>query len=259
VKPKTEEFLNVLLWTAEMLARPSFRNLTGGYESWAFRNGLMRQVGTLEDNQLVESDLRSGDRVFRLTERGRIHALGGRDPEQRWVRSWDGLWRMVLFDIPNRKVAQREKLRRYLKKQGFGCLQNSVWVSPDPLDSERAIMEGGRISVGSLLLLDARPCAGESDEEIVETAWNFQAINERYEACEDVLKAAPDRPFKTNSDAEMIQAWARREHRTWLEAVRRDPLLPRRLLPKGYRGEIAWTKRKRILARVAKLVRRFQG
>ncbi len=35
MQPKTEEFLNLLLWSADTLARPTFRNLTDSYESWA--------------------------------------------------------------------------------------------------------------------------------------------------------------------------------------------------------------------------------
>ena len=42
MKPQTEEFLNFLLWSVEMLARPTFRNLTDSYESWAYRNNLLR-------------------------------------------------------------------------------------------------------------------------------------------------------------------------------------------------------------------------
>ena len=48
MKPKTEELLNLLLWSAEKLTRPTFRNLTDSYESWAYRNGLLRQVSALE-------------------------------------------------------------------------------------------------------------------------------------------------------------------------------------------------------------------
>jgi hypothetical protein len=54
VQPKTEEVLNLLLWSADMLARPTFRNLTDSYESWAYRNGLLRQATTLERRQLLE-------------------------------------------------------------------------------------------------------------------------------------------------------------------------------------------------------------
>ena len=87
MQPKTEEFLNLLLWSADMLARPTFRNLTDSYESWAYRNGLQRQVATLEQQQLLERDASSpDDRLYRLSAQGRLHALGGRDPEERWAR-----------------------------------------------------------------------------------------------------------------------------------------------------------------------------
>ena len=127
MRPKTEEFLNLLLWSAEMLARPTFRNLTDSYESWAYRNGLMRQIATLERQQLLERDGSApDDRLYRLSAQGRLHVLGGRDPEERWTRPWDGEWRLVLFDVPMGQNAQCERLRRYLRDKGFGYVQNSV-------------------------------------------------------------------------------------------------------------------------------------
>jgi hypothetical protein len=38
-------------------------------------------------------------------------------------------------------------------------LQNSVWITPDPLTEERQLLGGGKINVESLLLLEARPGA----------------------------------------------------------------------------------------------------
>jgi DNA-binding HxlR family transcriptional regulator len=168
MKPKTEEFLHLLLWSADKLMRPTFRNLTDSYEAWAYRAGLLRQVTTLEKDRLIERDPNSpSDRLYRLTELGRLHVFGGRDPEAQWSRHWDGKWRLVLFDLPMDRHVQRGRLRRYLRARGFGYLQGSVWVTPDPMRGEREILAGGEINVESLLLLEARPCAGERDEEIV--------------------------------------------------------------------------------------------
>jgi hypothetical protein len=181
MKAKTEELLNLLLWTADRLMRPTFRNLTDSYEGWAYRNGLSRQVRILEKESLLEARGDSPDeRVFRLTDRGRLCALGGRDPWERWSRGWDGRWRMVLFDVPVARDSHRRRLRRYLHERGFGCLQGSVWVTPDPLTEEKKILVGARIDVASLLLLEAQPCAGESDAEIVAGAWDFERINQHY-------------------------------------------------------------------------------
>jgi len=161
MRPKTEEFLSFLLWSAEKLARPTFRNLTDSYESWAYRKGLLRQVAVLEKHQLIERDRDApDDRMYRLTWQGRLHALGGRDPQARWSRQWDGCWRLVLFDVPTAQNTHRGRLRRYLRSKGFGYLQKSVWITPDSLEEERQIVGGGKINVESLILLEARPCAG---------------------------------------------------------------------------------------------------
>ena len=56
-----------------------------------------------------------------------------------WNRTWDGKWRLILFDVPLGRDTQRNRLRRYLRNKGFGYLQNSVWITPDSLANERAL------------------------------------------------------------------------------------------------------------------------
>jgi phenylacetic acid degradation operon negative regulatory protein len=228
--------------------RPTFRNLTDSYESWAYRNGLLFQLHRLERRRWIE---RKGnapkDRIYRLTEQGRLHVLGGRDPEERWTRSWDGQWRMVLFDMPVGKDAQRRRLWSYLRDKGFGHLQNSVWITPDPLEEQREILARERINVESLILLDARPCAGETNEQIVAGAWDFERINNRYTHHLKVLKQRPAGPLRSEAAASALQRWAASEHEAWLHAVTNDPLLPNQILPPDYLGKCAWQRRKEVL------------
>jgi len=259
MQPKTEEFLNLLLWSAEMLARPTFRNLTDSYESWAYRNGLLRQLATLERQQLLERDASAtDDRLYRLTPSGRLHVLGGRDPEERWARFWDGKWRLVLFDVPSGQNAQRERLRRYLRDSGFGYLQNSVWLTPDPLDQERQILGAGKINVESLILLEARPCAGESDAEIVGGAWDFPRINRRYARCLKTLKERPGDAIRNEAAAKALLRWAAAEREAWRNAVTIDPLLPGRILPSDYLGQQAWRLRVEVLREASRQIIGFK-
>jgi phenylacetic acid degradation operon negative regulatory protein len=238
--------------------RPTFRNLTESYESWAYRNGLLPQVAKLERQQLLERDPTSRvDRLYRLTEQGRLRALGGRDPQAQWTRHWDGRWRLVLFDVPTRLNTRRERLRRYLRLRAFGCLQGSVWITPDPVHGEREILAGGQVNVESLLLLEARPAAGESDEELVHGAWDFAQINRRYERHLEVLDCCPTGKLTDTSAATALRRWAADERDAWLAAVRPDPLLPERLLPAKYLGRQAWERRKTVLARAGKRLRGF--
>lgn len=48
--------------------------------------------------------------------------------------SWDGLWRIVILDLPETRKNERDALRYLLKKAGFMCIKNSVWVTPYPFE-----------------------------------------------------------------------------------------------------------------------------
>ena len=49
---------------------------------------------------------------------------------------WDGKWRLVIFDVPEKHKKAREALRRKLKDLNFARLQDSVWVTPFPCEDE---------------------------------------------------------------------------------------------------------------------------
>lgn len=250
--PKTEELLNTLLWSGEFLVNPSWRSLFESYEGWAYRNGLLIQLGRLEQRKWVARKSKErNDRVYHLSAQGRLHALGGRDPEVRWGRAWDGRWRLVIFDIPSGQNAEREWLRRYLRGRDFGCLQNSVWVTPDLIEEERRTLGRGSINVESLVLLDGRACAGESNEEIVSGAWDFDRINQGYSHYLKVLRRRPAGVIKSEAAAKKLFRWMSEERGAWLGAIRIDPLLPARLLPGGYLGQKAWRRRLQVMGKNA--------
>jgi phenylacetic acid degradation operon negative regulatory protein len=239
--------------------RPTFRNLTDSFESWTYRNGLLRQTSILEQQKMLERDHAApDDRVYRLTWQGRLHALGGRDPQARWAREWDGRWRLVLFDVPMAQNSHRTRLRRYLRDKSFGYLQNSVWITPDPLEEERRILGGGKINVESLLLLEARPCAGESDAEIVAGAWDFERINRRYARHLKILGGRPRETLRNETAAMSLLRWAAAEREAWLDAVTCDPLLPERILPSDYLGQWAWRRRVEVLRDAGRQLRTFK-
>ncbi len=163
----------------------------------------------------------------------------------------------MLFDVPTGQNAQRERLRRYLRDKGFGYLQNSVWISPDPLEAERQILGGGKINVESLLLLEARPCAGESDGEIVAGAWDFERINRRYARHLKSLDERPCSALRNDAAAKALLRWASAEREAWLDAMTNDPLLPGRILPSDYLGQQAWRRRVEVLRDAGRQLRTF--
>lgn len=258
MKSKTLELLYFLLWSADRLVRPGFRNLTESYESWAYRNGFLQELAFLEKQQLLErGSVDSDDRLYRLTAQGRLAALGGRDPEAQWSRRWDGRWRLVIFDVPIARNSHRQRLRRYLRERGYGFLQKSVWITPDPVREEKERLARARTDVKSLLLLEGKPCAGESNMQIVAAAWDFNRINAAYSKYLEILENYPERSLNDIESAKIFHQWASQEREAWLYAVSVDPLLPKRLLPEGYVGLEAWRKRVAVLARARKQLDTF--
>jgi DNA-binding transcriptional regulator PaaX len=254
VKARTEIFLYSLLWTAEKLARPSFRNLNESFEGWAYRSGLSRQIAELERQDFLERRNRT-DRIYRLTTQGRVRALGGRDPEVWWMRPWDEWWRLISFDVPTSENRKRDQLRYYLRSRWFGLLQRSLWISPDPVDAEIRLLRKSDVDAKSLILLTAQACGGESNDELVSAAWNFARINELYASHINILNNRPVRKVRDKTEASALMRWAEREHAAWANAIKTDPLLPVALLPSGYLGRRAWQRRIEVFDLVGNSIR----
>lgn len=54
-------------------------------------------------------------------------------------RIWDGYWRIVFFDVPNKPPSlnrARDVFRGMLKRLGLARIQKSVWVHPFPCEDE---------------------------------------------------------------------------------------------------------------------------
>lgn len=246
-----DDFLMLLLWGTEKLVFPTWQNLFEPYEGWEHRHAFGQLVRRLEQRQLLKRDQQAGKAVYRLTERGRLAALGGRVPEQRWGRIWDGRWRMIIFDLPVSQQKVRVQLLRWLRANGFGYLQNSVWIHPDPLAELTTALKDFRDDVESLTVMESYCCAGYSNDAIVRGAWDFPEINRRYRAYLNVV--AEHRQFHTSHPSPaLFSAWLRRERFAWRDAVQLDPLLPRVLLPADYQGQRAWQARQTAFAAVAK-------
>ena len=74
-----------------------------------------------------------GQRFLELTKKGELEILMSKS----WIKSdstWDGKWRIILFDIPEQAHAVRNKLRKLLLDNNFIILQASIYVSPFPLN-----------------------------------------------------------------------------------------------------------------------------
>src|SRR3989344_2261550 len=92
---------------------------------------LERSLRSLKNLKLIEQhSLPNGELSFQVSNKGERYALAFNIFEIRLTKSktWDGKWRIVLFDIPEKYKKVRDALRYHIKKLGFHELQKSVFV-----------------------------------------------------------------------------------------------------------------------------------
>jgi len=66
--------------------------------------------------------------------KNRLNTMALENEDALVPQTWDGLWRIILLDLPENRKSERESLRYLLKKAGFVCLKNSAWISPFPFE-----------------------------------------------------------------------------------------------------------------------------
>lgn len=90
------------------------------------KSALSHSLKRLRENGFVEL-ISDKELILRLTDSGKDKAL--------WTKmrfsdeKWDGRWRLVIWDIPEKRRAARDLLRHKLKQLGFIRWQKSVWAT----------------------------------------------------------------------------------------------------------------------------------
>ncbi|MBM2817700.1 MAG: phaN [Parcubacteria group bacterium] len=100
---------------------------------------LYRIVREFYNDRLVDyREDKDGSIKIVLTKEGQKKALKFKLDEMEIKKppKWDGEWRIVIFDIPEKLKKAREALRIKLKELGFLELQKSVFVLPYECEDE---------------------------------------------------------------------------------------------------------------------------
>ena len=98
-----------------------------------------RAIRSLYESHLVEEkENRDGTTTLILNENGKRKALRFNIDKLEISKpnKWDGKWRIVMFDIPEKLKRLRESLRMHFREIGLVELQKSVLVFPYPCIKE---------------------------------------------------------------------------------------------------------------------------
>lgn len=115
-----------------------------------------KDVGTINRarNTLLAKGLlsRTKDGYLELTESGRLELARTLSTDRtRRAPRWDGRWRVLIFDIPEKRRLVRDRMRLMLKDIGFILLQDSVWAYPYDCEEIVALIKT-ELQLGSRVL-----------------------------------------------------------------------------------------------------------
>ena len=106
--------------------------------------GAMAKLGFLSNKRQREYVSSSASKMVKkglVKYNGKFYELTslGKERLRRWEfsnfsfnkpRKWDGKWRVIIFDIPDKKRKVRDQIRHLFHSAGLYLLQESVWVYP---------------------------------------------------------------------------------------------------------------------------------
>lgn len=104
---------------------------------------IRENLSRLKRNGLIRFEADNGRKVIRLTKAGEaeLRRLESHSLIMRKPRRWDRRWRVVIFDIAERRKTKRDSIRRLLMRLGFFRLQDSVWVYPYDCEDVIALLK----------------------------------------------------------------------------------------------------------------------
>lgn len=205
-----------------------------GFTSGAVRAAVMRvsQQGWLESR-------RKGDKsYYALTERGRQRMEEAAERIYKFKREqWDGQWRMLVYNMPEKKRELRAQIRQELKWLGWGSLSNSVWITPNKIiDMTREHLRSYRIN-RYVEIFESKHIAFSTDQELIKQCWDWAEIEKRYEEFLSFYKPRLEKALKEPVSPETAfveKTELVHEYRKFLFI---DPRLPAELSPAKPRGE----------------------
>ena len=110
-------------------------------------------IGRLVDKGYIMFEEKNDKKFLRITKKGNEQLQRYQDGNIaiKKPRKWDKKWRIIIFDIPEKRRSIRNKVRASLINFGFIRLQNSVWICPYECE-ELIIMLKAKCKIGKDIL-----------------------------------------------------------------------------------------------------------
>lgn len=170
----------------------------------------------------------SFNQSYRLTKKG-FQALCLEFPFFRFLKEeWDGLWRVISYEIPEKKREIRDRLRREMRGWGLGPWHRSFWLTPHPIIIDLRNLILGKEEEKYFQAFESTHVFGDLNI-LVEKVWKKSELEKKYrdlfKKWHEVLSAQ-----KPNEE-KLIDVIS-----SYVELLRLDPGLPEGLIGKKWIG-----------------------
>ncbi len=117
--------------------------------------------------------------AYRMTDRG-FHQLCLEFPAFRYMKEeWDGVWRIISYEIPEKKRHLRDRLRREMRGWGLGPWHRSFWMTAHPVIGPLRDLVYGREEEQYIQAFESTHMFGNMDT-LVEKVWGRESIESAY-------------------------------------------------------------------------------
>ena len=98
----------------------------------ARRSNLSRKIRDLKRSGYITTFMRDKELFYEITPKGRDRVTKQKLSQlsSQLSKPWDGRWRMVIFDIPEKHRSSRDAFRRILTELRFIQFQKSIYLHP---------------------------------------------------------------------------------------------------------------------------------
>lgn len=168
------------------------------------------------------------ENTYQLTEKG-FYSLCLEFPLFRYLKDkWDGKWRIISYEIPEKKRELRDRLRREMQGWGLGPWHRSFWLTPHPIIETLRQLVSQKEEEKYIQAFEAQHSFGDK-EVLIEKVWQKTEIDKKYR---EMFKKWHD---ILSTDGEKIDKF-QKVIAEYINLLRLDPGLPVELIGEKWIG-----------------------
>lgn len=135
-------------------------------------------AGLLKEGRIIKADS-SLESNYRLTDSG-FAELCLKFPYFRFLKDkWDLKWRVLSYEIPEKKRELRDRLRREVAGWGLGPWHRSFWLTPHPIVENLRQLVSQKEEEKYIQAFESEHVFGDR-EILIEKVWQKTALDKKY-------------------------------------------------------------------------------